>query len=92
MPSTVLESLTSLINSPPGQLPAGGVLAGIVWGFFERVENVLSENTKLKIAIWLLGMKTAERVQNWPTTFENANCLAPRGFPTYTPPEVCCWL
>jgi hypothetical protein len=31
----VLTTLTHLINSPPGQLAAGGVLAGIVWKFFE---------------------------------------------------------
>jgi hypothetical protein len=38
-----LETITRLTNSPPGQLAAGGVLAGIVWKFFERVENVLSD-------------------------------------------------
>jgi hypothetical protein len=31
-------TITNLINSPPGVLVAGGVLAGIVWKFFERVE------------------------------------------------------
>jgi len=36
-----LTTVTNLINSPPGQLVAGGVLAGIVWKFFERVEAVL---------------------------------------------------
>src|ERR1017187_8794881 len=36
-----LTTITKLINSPPGQLAAGGVLAGIVWKFFERVESVL---------------------------------------------------
>ncbi len=32
-----LNTITKLINSPPGQLVAGGVLAGIPW-FFKRVE------------------------------------------------------
>jgi hypothetical protein len=41
-----LTAVTNLINSPPGQLVAGGVLAGIVWKFFERVEAVLNEDTK----------------------------------------------
>jgi hypothetical protein len=35
-----LSTITKLINSPPGQLVAGGVLAGIVWKFFEdRVKD-----------------------------------------------------
>jgi hypothetical protein len=63
-----LTTITKLINSPPGQLAAGGVLAGIVWKFFERVEAVLNENTKLEIAVWLVDVKTAERVP-WPDTF-----------------------
>ena len=41
-------TITNLINSPPGQLAAGGVLAGIVWKFFERVEALLM---KLEIAV-----------------------------------------
>jgi hypothetical protein len=49
-----LTTITRLIQSPPGQLAAGGVLAGIVWKFFERVEAVLTETTKLEIAVWLL--------------------------------------
>ena len=36
----ILTIITKLINSPPGQLAAGGLLAGIVWKFFERVEAV----------------------------------------------------
>jgi hypothetical protein len=36
-------TITKLINSPPGQLAAGGALAGIVWKFFERVESVLNK-------------------------------------------------
>src|ERR1035441_1910915 len=69
MPDT-LTTITKLINSPPGQLAAGGVLAGIVWKFFERVEAVLNEDTKLEIAVWLLGRKKfGPRVQPWPDTF-----------------------
>lgn len=52
--SDALTTISHLINSPPGQLAAGGVLAGIVWKFFERVEAVLTADTKLEIAVWLL--------------------------------------
>ena len=64
-----LTTITKLINSPPGQLAAGGVLAGIVWKFFERVESVLTDQTKLEIAVWLLGVKVGQRVEPWPDTF-----------------------
>lgn len=37
-----LTTITNVINSPPGQIAAGGVLVGMVWKFFERVEVVLT--------------------------------------------------
>jgi hypothetical protein len=49
MADGALDIITNIINSPPGQLAAGGVLAGIVWKFFERVESVLKEGTKKEI-------------------------------------------
>ena len=52
----VLDTITKLTNSPPGQIAAGGVLAGIVWKFFERVEAVLTDQTKFEIAMWLVGL------------------------------------
>jgi hypothetical protein len=65
-----LTTITNLINSPPGQLAAGAALAGIVWKFFERVEAVLNEDTKLEIAVWLLDRKPlSPTFQNWPDTF-----------------------
>lgn len=67
--SDLLNTITKLIQSPPGQLVAGAALAGIVWKFFERVESVLNDDTKLEIAVWLVGAKTAERVAPWPATF-----------------------
>src|SRR5580658_10376181 len=66
---TTLDTVTKLIRSPPGQLAAGDVLAGIVWKFFERVEAVLTENTKLEIAVWLLGVKVGQKVEPWPNVF-----------------------
>ena len=44
-----LTTVTNIINSPPGQVAAGAALAGIVWKFFERVEAVLKDDTKLEI-------------------------------------------
>src|ERR1035438_1883470 len=67
--SDTLSTITHLIQSPPGQLAAGGVLAGIVWKFFERVEAVLTDQTKLEIAVWLLGVKVGQKVEPWPETF-----------------------
>jgi hypothetical protein len=64
-----ITTITNLINSPPGQLVAGGVLAGIVWKFFERVEAVLTDSTKFEIAVWLVGVKVGQRVEPWPDTF-----------------------
>jgi hypothetical protein len=64
-----LTTITKFIQSPPGQLAAGGVLAGIVWKFFERVETVLTDDTKLEIAVWLLGVKVGEKVEPWSGTF-----------------------
>ena len=66
----VFTAIAKFTNSPPGQLAAGGVLAGIVWKFFERVEAVLTENTKLEIAVWLLDRKKlSPTFQSWPDTF-----------------------
>jgi hypothetical protein len=66
-----LTTITKLIQSPPGQLAAGGVLAGIVWKFFERVEAVLKDDTKLEIAVWLVDRKKlTATLQNWPDVCE----------------------
>ena len=45
------------------------MLAGIVWKFFERVESVLTDQTKLEIAVWLLGVKFRQKIEPWPDTF-----------------------
>jgi hypothetical protein len=65
----VADAVQKLINSPPGQLAAGGVLAGIVWKFFERVEAVLAEQTKFEIAVWLVGVQIQKNVAPWANTF-----------------------
>jgi hypothetical protein len=70
----VLDTVAKYINSPPGQLAAGGVLAGIVWKFFERVEAVLTDQAKKEIAHWLRvknweSTVLIEEYANWPETF-----------------------
>ena len=65
------DALTNFILKPAASFAAGVVLFTTVWGFFKGVESVLTNDTKLEIAVWLLGVKTAERVQMWPQTFAN---------------------
>src|SRR4051812_49191885 len=69
-----LTTITNLINSPPGQLAAGGGLGGIVWKFFKNVGDVLNEKTNREIARWLNVKKfesavVADEAANWPDTF-----------------------
>jgi hypothetical protein len=72
--ASALDVFTRFVNSPGGVLTAGAVLAGIVWKFFERVEAVLTEQTKLEIARWLRvtsfssGIIT-DAAATWPRTF-----------------------
>jgi hypothetical protein len=55
-----LTPITAFINSPPGVLVAGGVLAGVVWKFFDKVEKKLNDDTKLEMAVWLLDVKAGQ--------------------------------
>src|SRR5947208_3549605 len=63
-----LTTITKFINSPPGVLAAGGVLAGAVWKSFERVEAVLKDDSKLEIAVLLLSVKSASAIAGWTRT------------------------
>ena len=69
-----LPSVTTFINSPPGQLIAGAALAGIVCKGFEKVEGVLTDQAKREIARWLrirnfeTGL-VVEKAEPWPETF-----------------------
>jgi hypothetical protein len=63
-----LTAIAEFLTKPPAQFAAGGVLGVIVWKFFETVENLLTEKTKFEIAVWLVGVKTADKVP-WPETF-----------------------
>jgi hypothetical protein len=68
------DTVTKLIQSPPGQLAAGAVLGGIVWKFFKNVGDVLNDKTNKEIARWLrvkhfeTGI-VAEEAVNWPDSF-----------------------
>ena len=64
------QSAQAFINSPPGQLAAGCTLAGLIWKFFQTVESVLKDTTKLEIADWLLGVRLlGPDAASWPQTF-----------------------
>ncbi len=63
------DAVQRFVDSPPGLLTAGGVLAGITWKFFEKVESILSDQTKLEIAGWLRGVDVEKKVEPWPETF-----------------------
>jgi len=74
MSDALTTTITKLINSPPGQLAAGGVLAGIVWKFFKNVGDVLNESTNREIARWIRVKSfetgiVADEAGNWPNTF-----------------------
>jgi hypothetical protein len=81
MPDT-LTTITKLIHSPPGQLAAGGLWQavaiqfglglGLFYGvtkFFDVVGDRLNDDTKLEIAVWLLGVKVGQKLEPWPDTF-----------------------
>src|SRR5579862_9116840 len=70
MPTDLAETVQKFIASPPGQLVAGATLAGIVWKFFERVEAVLTDQTKFEIAVWLVDLQPSHVFKpSWHDTF-----------------------
>src|SRR5436309_15230032 len=74
MPSTGLfDSVTSFIVEPTKQIVVGSVLAGIVWKVFYKAEEKLNDDTKLAIAVWLLGVRltptTKDRRSLWLNLF-----------------------
>src|SRR6266481_412176 len=66
-----LTNITNFILKPSAPFAAGVALFGVVWGFFKGVESVLNDDTKLEIAVWLLGVKVGQKVEPWPATFAN---------------------
>lgn len=64
------DALIDFIIKPSAPFAAGMVLFTVVWGFFKGVESVLADDTKLEIAVWLLGVKVGGKVAPWwPQTF-----------------------
>jgi hypothetical protein len=77
-----LSTITTLIQSPPVHVAAGGVWQaiavqfglglGLFYGvtkFFDLVGDRLNDDMKLEIAVWLLGVKVGQTVEPWPDTF-----------------------
>ena len=64
-----LTNFTDFILKPSEPFAAGVALFGIVWGFFKGVESVLTDDTKLEIAVWLVGVKVGQKLEPWPDTF-----------------------
>lgn len=68
------DTITKLIQSPPGQAVAGAALAKLVWKCFEKIEGVLNDSTKKEIARWLRVKNVesgilADEAVKWPETF-----------------------
>lgn len=64
------DVLTDFILKPAGPIAAGAILGGAIWGAFRGIESVLTEDTKLEIALWLLDRKPlAPLKRHWPDTF-----------------------
>jgi hypothetical protein len=51
------------------QLAVGMGLLYAIDKFFKFVEEKLTDDTKLEIAVWLLGVKVGQKLEPWPETF-----------------------
>lgn len=83
MPSTdakilmpdAFSTITNLIQSPPGQIAAGGALAAAVWKSFEKAEGVLTQQAKkdlgrrLRLTSLKIGL-ISDDYADWPKTFD----------------------
>jgi hypothetical protein len=68
MSDGMLDILIKLITSPPAHFVAGGLIFGTIYKIFEGFEKVLTEDTNLQIAIWLLDVKAGRNAEQWPRT------------------------
>jgi hypothetical protein len=72
MAACTLETISKLLYSIPGKAATGVAIGAAVWKASEKLENYLSDDAKLKIAIWLLGLHVPiGTIQTWPETFAN---------------------
>lgn len=44
-------------------------LCGFIYKLFEKGDDLINDDTKLQIAVWILNLKAPEKMQNWPTMF-----------------------
>jgi hypothetical protein len=61
--------LPPLLTALGTHIAVGGGLFYAVVKFFDTVGDRLNEQTRLEIAVWLLDLRTAQRVEPWPATF-----------------------
>jgi hypothetical protein len=48
----------------------GGLfLGGTIWVFFSFADSILTEMAKFEIAVWLVGLNSAQYFHSWPDTF-----------------------
>jgi hypothetical protein len=72
MDQALKDALTEILGARAvfvlTQFGVGVGLLYIIDKFFKLIEEKLADDTKLEIAVWLLGIKTADHVP-WPKTF-----------------------
>lgn len=73
MDQTLTDTLKQMVGSRAvfwlTQLAVGLGLLYAIDKFFKLVEEKLADDTKLEIAVWLVGVKVGQRLEPWPETF-----------------------
>jgi hypothetical protein len=73
MDKTLTDTLNQIVGSKVvlvlTQIAVGLGLLYAIDKFFKLVEEKLSDDTKLEIAVWLVGVKVGQKVEPWPKTF-----------------------
>ena len=63
----IFDNIAKLVQSPPGfNLRLVRFWRVSCGSSSKRVEAVLTDQTKLEIAVWLLGVKVGQKVEPWP--------------------------
>jgi hypothetical protein len=73
MDQALKDALSQILGSKTiqvlTQFAVGVGLMFLIDKFFKFVEEKLTDDTKLEIAVWLLGVKVGQKVEPWPDTF-----------------------
>jgi len=73
MDQALKEALTQILGSRTVlilvQFAVGIGLMYSISKCFKFVEDLLADDTKLEIAVWLLGVKAEQKIEPWPETF-----------------------